>query len=108
MDRGLQRQPSALRAEDALAPRVHRGTNRNRLIFRRNGGRTKRFDQLGPHCEGDKQAKLWKQFFRLAHITVTMREPRAAAVVVVRCIGLAVDIGPGCPVLPSDRELFCT
>jgi putative transposase len=34
VDRGLQRQPPALRAEDALAPRVHRSSNRNRLSVR--------------------------------------------------------------------------
>jgi len=34
VDRGLQRQPPALRVEDALASRVHRSSNRNRLSVR--------------------------------------------------------------------------
>ena len=36
--RGLQHPPPALRAQDALASRVHRSPNRNRLSVRSNGG----------------------------------------------------------------------
>lgn len=40
MDRRLQREPPALRTEDAAAPRVLSSSNRNRLRVRRNGGKT--------------------------------------------------------------------
>src|SRR5690606_2324320 len=45
LDRGLQPQPPALRAENALAPRVRCSSNRNRLSVRGNGGKTTRLQR---------------------------------------------------------------
>ena len=47
--RGLQHPPPALRAEDALASRVHRRSNRNRLSVRSNGGQITLKFFPGPH-----------------------------------------------------------
>ena len=48
VDRGSKRQPPALRAEDALATRVHRSSNRSRLSVRRNGGKIRNRPAPGP------------------------------------------------------------